>query len=81
MKGTLVAIGIIGLLIFVSGGFDKEGKSPSVQRPPNREAPEYDCRKHALDKICEVPWKGSQVLYCYADPKHPRVVRLREECK
>lgn len=47
--------------------------------PPKREKPEYDCRKHAKDKICEVPWKDKVVLYCYRG-KIPKVVRVREEC-
>lgn len=48
-------------------------------KKPQLERPEYDCRKHARDKICEVPWKDKIVLYCYAG-KIPKVVRYREEC-
>lgn len=51
----------------------------SPARPRTSERPEYDCRKHAPDKVCEVPWKDKVVLYCYADTV-PRVVRYREEC-
>lgn len=43
------------------------------------EQAEFDCRTHAADKICEVPWKDKTVLYCYAK-KIPKVVRYRSEC-
>ena len=51
----------------------------SPAKPRSLERPEYDCRIHAKDKICEVPWKDKVVLYCYSG-KIPKVVRYREEC-
>lgn len=79
MKTSLVVIGLIGLLIFVSGGIDK---NPSNQpaRPKRVEAPEYNCLKHAKDGICEVPVNGKVVLYC-VKPPFKRIVHYREECK
>ncbi len=80
MKGTLVVVGVIGLLVFASGGFEKSEGNPKFEFPGKNEQPEYDCRKHAPDKVCEVPYKDKVVLYCYADTI-PRVVRFRDECK
>lgn len=80
MKGTLVAIGLIALLIFVSGGLDKTSTGPGLNRPRNLEKPEYDCLKHAKDGICEVPVNDKVVLYC-VKPPFKRVVRYREDCK
>lgn len=92
MKRTLAVLGIVGAVLFVSGCDKTKPKYKPVdvtqtvkvparglERPKNKEKPEYDCRKHARDKICEVPWKDKIVLYCYAD-KIPRVVRYREDC-
>lgn len=58
----------------------KEPGQGGLKRPRSIERPEYDCKKHAVDKICELPWKDKVVLYCHAG-KIPRVVRYREECK
>lgn len=79
MKATLVVIGLIGALIFISGGFKSDPSQGGFQRPRTKEAPEYDCRK-SIDRICKVPYKDKVVLYCYKGTI-PRVVRYREECK
>jgi len=64
--------------VFLLSGCDDTGdRDLSRLRAPER--PEYDCRKHSPDKICEVPWKDKVVLYCYKN-KVPKVVRYRWEC-
>lgn len=74
VKASVLAIA--GLLALSGCKYPSEVGS---ERPRRSEAPEYDCRKHAPDKICEVPWKDKVVLYCYKS-KIPKVVRSREEC-
>lgn len=78
MKTSVLVIGLIGLLIFVSGGIDKS-PGPQPARPKRVEAPEYNCLHHAADNICEVPVNGKVVLYCVKGVK--RVVHYREDCK
>ncbi len=80
MGRTLLVVAGIALLILFSRGIEKGGGNPKFELPANEKIqPEYDCRKHAPDKVCEVPWKDKVVLYCYADAI-PRVVRFRDEC-
>jgi hypothetical protein len=80
MKSSVIAVGLIVTTVLLIGTAGcKNGKAP--QSPPRKQPAEYDCHKHAKDKICEVPWKDKIVLYCYANPKLPRVVRYREDCK
>lgn len=79
-KGTLIAIGLVGLLILISGGMKTNPNDKGFDRPGRKEAPEYNCLHHAKDGICEVPMKHRTVLYCVKGPIK-RVVRLREECK
>lgn len=75
VKGSVLAV--VALMALVGCKHPTDG---AVKRPKTSERPEYDCKKHAVDKICEVPWKDKVVLYCHAG-KIPRVVRYREECK
>lgn len=70
-------LAILAVLCLALTGCQKP--SPQLNSPRKKEQAEYDCRKHALDKVCEVPWKDKIVLYCYAKPI-PRVVRDRDEC-
>lgn len=76
-KTTKVAVMAVAALMVLSGC--EKPSQVGTERPRRSEAPEYDCRKHAPDKICEVPWKDKVVLYCYKS-KIPKVVRSREEC-
>lgn len=76
MKNFATAVGLIVILGLTTACETGDFKS----RPRRKEAAEYDCKKHAVDKICEVPWKGKVVLYCHRNPKIPRVVRYREDC-
>lgn len=77
MKALLGAV-LASLALLVLGGC-KPSAGEGSSSPKRLERPEYDCRKHAPDKICEVPWKDKIVLYCYKG-KIPKVVRFREEC-
>lgn len=75
MKNFATAVGLIVILGLTTACETGDFKS----RPRRKEAAEYDCKKHAVDKICEVPWKDKIVLYCHRDTI-PRVVRYRDEC-
>lgn len=80
-KGTLIAIGLIGALILMSGGMKSNPNDKGFDRPGRKEAPEYNCLKHAKDKICEVPMEnGKVVLYCVKGPVK-RLVHYRDDCK
>lgn len=78
LEGAFKAsVWLVAALLVLGGCKDtRDGGSSS---PKRSERPEYDCRKHSKDKICEVPWKDKTVLYCYKG-KIPKVVRYREEC-
>lgn len=71
----------VALIVTTSLVIGMSGCRRPVESPRKKQAAEYDCHVHAKDKICEVPWKDKVVLYCYANPKIPRVVRYRSECK
>lgn len=73
-KISVIAVGLIAIM-----GLTACDSDSFKTRPRRKETSEYDCKKHALDKICAVPWKDKIVLYCHKD-KVPRVVRTREEC-
>ena len=75
-RNCVTAVGLI-VTLFLTTACQETKINP---RPPRKEAQEFDCRKHDKEKICVVPWKDKQVLYCYKG-KIPRVVRTREECK
>lgn len=79
MKGTLIAVALVGLLIFISGGMKHDPNKGGFDRPRRVEAPEYNCLQHAKDGICEVPVNGKVVLYCVKGLK--RIVHYREDCK
>lgn len=70
---------LVALVVLSTSACDKLRRPSSLPKPKSTQAPEYDCRKHSKDKICEVPYKDKIVLYCYAKPI-PKVVRYREEC-
>lgn len=74
MKTSAIVVGLI-----VAMGLTACQTDDFKTRPRRKETAEYDCKKHAVDKICEVPWKDKIVLYCHRD-RVPRVVRHREEC-
>lgn len=73
-KISAIAVGLIAIM-----GLTACQTDDFKTRPRRKETVEYDCKKHAVDKICEVPWKGKIVLYCHKD-RVPRVVRTRDEC-
>lgn len=75
---TKISAIVVGLTVILGLTACQDGTAFKT-RPRTKERAEYDCKKHALDKICEVPWKDKIVLYCHKD-KIPRVVRTREEC-
>lgn len=81
VKASVIVIA--GLLVLGgckdTGETYKKSQRRSQTQTQTKEQPEYDCRIHAPDKICEVPWKDKVVLYCYKG-KIPKVVRYREEC-
>lgn len=79
MKATLWVVGIIALLIFISGGMKTNPNDKGFDRPGRKEAPEYNCLHHARDGICEVPMKDRTVLYCVKGPVN-RIVHYRDEC-
>lgn len=79
-KGTLVIIGIVALLILVTGGMDTDPGTKGFTKPRNVERPEYNCLKHARDGICEIPMEsGEVVLYCVKGPVK-YTVHKREDC-
>lgn len=79
MRNTLIAIGVIGALIFFSGGFKADPGQKGFNHPGKTTAPEYNCLEHAKDGICEVPMKDRVVLYC-VKPPFKRIVHSREDC-
>jgi hypothetical protein len=80
-KGSLVIIGVVAVLILVSGGMDTDPGKKGFERPRRTETPEYNCLHHARDGICEVPMEnGKVVLYC-VDGAFKRIVHYREDCK
>lgn len=76
MKISAIVVGLIAIISMTGCRPVPMGQTA----PPKKERAEYDCRKHAPDKVCEIPWKDKTVLYCYKGTI-PRVVRFREECK
>jgi hypothetical protein len=79
VRSTLIAIALIGVLIFVSGGFKGQNSTPKLDSPRKTERPEPDCRKTG-DKVCVLPdINGKDRFYCYSGP-WPKIVKARNEC-
>ena len=80
-KGTLWIIGIVAVLILISGGMDTDPGTKGFTSPGKKEKAEYNCLHHARDGICEVPMEnGKTVLYCVKGP-FKRLVHYRDDCK
>lgn len=80
MRNGVIAIALVGVLVFIAGGFKHDPSKGGFERPRRVETPEYNCLHDAKDGICEVPVNGKVVLYC-VKPPFKRIVHYREDCK